>query len=149
MSSLTEITNVKRSISIQGVDVDVYGVSGLALAQLMARFPEVGKMMSGVEVNRDEMMKMAPDALAAFMAAGTGEPNNPAAETAAGMLSIGDQVELIDEILKRTFPRGIGPFVEKLQGLGLLGPAATTPSMPTSPVPSTNSSAPDTPTPTP
>lgn len=120
MASVLELLNVQRSVQVGDISVDVYGVSSIAIAQLMARFPEFGKMFSGVEVDRAEMLKMAPDALAAFLAAGCGKPNDPAAESACARLGVGPQVDLVDEILRLTFPRGIGPFVAKLRGLGIL-----------------------------
>jgi hypothetical protein len=120
MASLLEIANVARTVNVQGVEVSVFGISGTGIATLMARFPEVGKMMSGVEPDRQALIKMAPKALNAFIAAGTGGIGDEKAEEIAGNLGVGDQLDLIDEILRLTFPRGIGPFVEKLKGLGLL-----------------------------
>lgn len=120
MASLLEIANVARTVPIQGIDVDVFGISGTAIATLMARFPEVGKMMSGLEPDRKALMKMAPKALNAFIAAGCGKLGDEKAEALAGDLGVGEQLDLIDEILRLTFPRGVGPFVEKLKGLGLL-----------------------------
>jgi hypothetical protein len=120
MASLLEIANVARTIPVRGVDIDVFGISGTGIATLMARFPEVGKLMSGVEPDRDALMKLAPKALCAFIAAGTGKPNDEKAEEIAGNLGVGEQLDLIEEIMRLTFPRGVGPFVEKLKGLGLL-----------------------------
>jgi hypothetical protein len=120
MASLLEVANVARSVTVRGVDVSVVGLSGTEIATLMARFPEVGKLMSGVEPDRKSLMKMAPVALNAFIAAGTGKAGDKATEDFAGTLGVGEQLDLIDEILRLTFPRGIGPFVEKLKGLGLL-----------------------------
>lgn len=119
MASLLEIANAPRQVEIRGVKVDVYGISGETLAILMVRFPEVGKMLSGLQVDDNALAKLAPKALAACIAAGTGFAGDDKAEQAAAKLGVGEQLELIDEIMRLTFPRGIGPFVEKLQGLGL------------------------------
>jgi hypothetical protein len=118
--SLLEISNVERFVDIRGKKIAVTGVSALGIAQMMARFPEFGKMLSGATVDSMELAKMAPRALNAFIAAGCGNPANEEAEKIAGNLGVGEQLELIDEILRLTFPRGVGPFVEKLKGMGVL-----------------------------
>lgn len=118
--SLLEIANVERTVEIRGKKVAVTGVSALGIAQMMARFPEFGKMLSGMKLDNLDLAKMAPRALNAFIAAGCGNPADDAAEEIAGKLGVGEQLELIDEILRLTFPRGVGPFVERLKAMGVL-----------------------------
>lgn len=151
MASLLEITNVARAVPIGGQQVPVYGISAEALAQLLVVFPEIGKAFAGMNVDRDMMVKLAPAALAAVIAAGTGHAGEVEHEAAARKLGVGDQLDLIDEIMRLTFPRGIGPFVKKLEGLGLLAGVeavqeASPPPSPSPPVPK-NSSPPVTKTP--
>jgi hypothetical protein len=145
MAGLLEIANVPRMVNVLGKDVDVFGISGRAVAALMARFPAVGKMFSGIEVQKEDLYKMGPEVIAALIAAGCGKPGDPAAEEFAANLGVGDQLDLLDEILRLTFPRGVGPFVEKLEALGLLAYGALeakTQSQRTSQPPSSNSSPP-------
>lgn len=151
--SLLEISNVVRTIEIRGKNVEVTGISALGIAQMMARFPEFGKMLSGVKLENLDVAKMAPRALAAFLAAGTGTPGDTKAEEVAGNLGVGEQLELIDEILRLTFPRGVGPFVDKLKAMGVLealgnampaGEAQVPASQQTSPDPLKSSSQPGT-----
>lgn len=120
MASLLEVASVARQVEVRGTKVDVYGISGEGLASLMVRFPEIGKMFSGMEVNNASVLELAPKALAAFIAAGCGNPNDERMEGIASKLGLGEQIDLIDEIMRLTFPRGIGPFVDKLQELGVL-----------------------------
>ena len=120
MASLLEIADVARTVPIRGKEVEVYGVSGEGLANLMVRFPEVGKMLSGANVDTEGMMKLAPAALAAFIAAGCGKPGDEKMEDVARKLGVAEQLDLVDEILRLTFPRGVGPFVLKLRELGVL-----------------------------
>jgi len=120
MATLSDVAKVPRQVPVNGVSVDVFGVSGEGFAMLMARFPEVKNMMDGKKVNKGELMKLAPRALAAFIAAGTGHPGNVEMEEVARTLPVGAQADLIEEILRLTFPRGVGPFVEQLQQMGLL-----------------------------
>lgn len=119
MATLLDVSSSASKVKVGGVEVDVYGVSGEGIASLMRRFPEIAKLMSG-SIDKSALFKLGPVALAAFIAAGTGAPDDAATEKAAAKLSVGDQVNLIEEILKRTFPGGVGPFVEQLQNLGLL-----------------------------
>jgi hypothetical protein len=61
-----------------------------------------------------------------MIAAGCGYPGDEAQEEVASKLAIDDQAELLSVIFKLTMPKGVGPFVEKLSGMGLLlsGPSA-------------------------
>lgn len=120
MASLLEIAAVPRTVPIRGKDVEVHGISGEGIAALMIEFPEFGKLFSGAIADSKAMMKMAAPALAAFIAAGTGLPGDKAAMEIARKLGVGEQLDLVDEILRLTIPRGIGPFVEKLQALGVM-----------------------------
>lgn len=119
MATLLEIADVPRTVPVRGKEVEVFGVSARGLAAIMLRFPEIGKLMSGKEPDAGEITNMAPEAIAAFIAAGCGMPGNKDAETLAGNLGVAEQLDLIEEIVRLTFPRGIGPFVEKLEALGL------------------------------
>jgi hypothetical protein len=88
--------------------------------------------MSGQEVQADQLLAMGGDAVAAIIAAGCGYPGDNTAETIAGTLSLDVQADLLAAILRLTLPKGIGPFVQKLTGLGSLlgvedGPSDTAP----------------------
>ncbi len=120
MAGLVDIAAITEKVSVAGTVVDVPGVSVAGVATLLHRFPELRKLMSGIEVSADDLLKAGPDALAAILAAGTGEPGNEKAEAAAARLTLGDQADLFAAILRVTLPGGIDPFVEKLAGLGLL-----------------------------
>jgi len=127
MVSLTDISPSPRSVLVNGVNVDVYGISGRGFASLMVRFPAIGKMMNSIQVPKEELIKMGPEALAAFIAAGTGQPGNEEAEKVAADLPVSSQLDLIEQILKLTFPKGVGPFVKQLQAAGLLVAVETPP----------------------
>lgn len=120
MASLLDVAGKAHYVEVNEVKVEVTGISGAGLASLMSRFPEVNKLFNGLELSRDELGKMGPVALAAFIAAGTGHEGDEAHETAAAKLPLGSQLEFVDAILTQTFPRGVGPFVEKLGELGII-----------------------------
>lgn len=141
MASLLDLARVARKVKVGDDEVDVYGVSAQGFAELMARFPEIGKMMAGITVDAASLGKLAPEALGAFIAAGTGNVGSKEAEEFASKLGMGSQMDLISEILRLTFPRGVGPFVKQLDDLsGLVQGEAGTAPPPSSQGASSNSS---------
>lgn len=100
------------------------GVSARGVALLLQSFPDLRKLMSGKEVSVDDLMAVAPDALAAIIAAGTGKPGDAETIAAADRLPVDVQADFLAAIVELTMPKGLGPFVEKLAGLGnVLGAA--------------------------
>ncbi len=120
MAGLVDIAAVTETVAVGGVEVEVTGVSARGVASLLGRFPELRKLMTGIEVAVEDMIAVGPDALAAILAAGTGAPGDKAAEAVAARLPLDAQANLLEAILRITLPGGVGPFVEKLSGLGLL-----------------------------
>lgn len=120
MVGLIDIAPATETVDVQGKPVAVLGVSAKGLAHLLARFPELRRLMSGQEVQADQLLAMGGDAVAAVIAAGCGHPGDSTAEAIAGTLSLDLQADLLAAILRLTLPRGIGPFVEKLTELGSL-----------------------------
>ena len=98
--------------------MSVGGIGLSAIAQLLARFPNFRKMMSGQETDLASVVSGGDDFVAALIAAGTGEAGDPEAEKIASALSIDEQISLLEPILRLTLPEGVGPFVEKLNRLG-------------------------------
>ena len=96
---------------MQGALVTVLGVSAKGLAILLGLFPELRMVMTGQEVQAEQLMSMGGDAVAAIIAAGCGYPGDEAAERAAGKLSLDAQADLLATIRRLTLPKGVGPFV--------------------------------------
>jgi len=117
MASLLDIAPLGASVTVRGTAVNVTGVSAAGIASLLQRFPELREMMVGREVAPERLMTMGADAVAAIIAAGTGLPGNPEAESVAASLAVEDQADLLAAILKITLPRGVGPLVEKLSAM--------------------------------
>jgi hypothetical protein len=143
MVSLLDIADQQKTVPIRGKDIPVYGISADGVAHLLGAFPELRQLMAGGskagEITVDQIMKVAPRAVAAAIATGTGSLGDPKAESVASKLPIGEQVELLSTIFDLTFPQGIDPFLARLEALGLVrGPAVAygkAPAMP-SPAPS-------------
>lgn len=103
--------------------VDVTGVSIKGIISLIGRFPELKAMLSGQRVDAETMQKLAPDAVAAIIAAGCGSPGDPKAEDIAATMGLERQLDFIEAIIRMTMPGGFGPFVARLEKLGVLGAA--------------------------
>jgi hypothetical protein len=105
-------------VDVQGDPVTVHGISAKGVAHLLGRFPELRMLMTGQQVEPEQLMAVGGDAVAAIIAAGCGYPGDEQAETIAGKLSIDAQADLLAAIIRLTLPAGLGPFVEKLTALG-------------------------------
>jgi hypothetical protein len=145
MVSLLDIADQQKTVPIRGKDIPVCGVSAEGVAHLLGAFPELRQLMAGgakaSEITADQIMKVAPRAVAAAIAAGTGSPGDAKVEEAAGKLPIGEQVELLSAIFDLTFPQGIDPFVARLEALGVVrGPAVASGKVPATPSPAPSKS---------
>jgi enoyl-CoA hydratase/carnithine racemase len=139
MVGLIDIAPSVEAITVQGTSVAVHGISAKGVAHLLARFPELRMLMTGQQVQAEQLMAMGGDAVAAIIAAGCGYPADERAEAVAERLSIDAQADLLGAILRLTLPAGLGPFVEKLTALGGILDAAPSVTAPVSnsPKPST------------
>lgn len=130
MVGLLDIAPAVASVTVQGKKFPVHGVSIAGIVSLLTRFPELKQMMSGRGgVDASRLIAAGGSLAGAVIAAGLGYPGIEDQEEAATRLPIGDQVDLLEAIIKVTLPNGVAPFVEKLTALGVLvaGPSATAP----------------------
>src|SRR6478609_352215 len=95
MAGLIDIAPATETVQAQGKPVTVHGVSAKGLAHHLARFPELRRLMTGQEVQADQLLAMAGDAVAAIIAAGCGYPSDNTAETIAVNLSLDIQADLL------------------------------------------------------
>lgn len=119
MPGLLDIASAPARVEVRGVKVDVFGVSAEGVAYLLTNFPEIKALFAGKEVSFDTatLATKAPRAIAAIIAAGTGNAGNADAEAIAASLAVDEQAELLAKIIELTFPRGLGPFVEAVSRL--------------------------------
>lgn len=118
MIGLIDMAPSTDTVEVQGTSVAVHGVSASGLAVLLGRFPDLRKLMTGLEVETAQLMAIGGEAVAAIIAAGCGYPGDEKAEAVAGKLSLDAQADFLAAILRLTLPKGLGPFVEKLTALG-------------------------------
>jgi hypothetical protein len=119
MPGLLDIAAAPSRVVVRGTEIDVFGVSAEGIAYLISNFPEIKSLLTGKEIALDvnALATTAPKALAAIIAAGTGNVGNRDAEAVAASLSVDEQAEILARIVELTFPRGIGPFAEAIQRL--------------------------------
>lgn len=124
MTSLTDIAPNSQRVMLGNDNVTVSGISVKGIAVLFGKFPALRALFTGqsVDMDADSLIKLAPDAIAAILACGTGKPGDEAEEKAAENLPIVYQAALLDKIITLTLPSGVGPFVEMVTRLaGTLG----------------------------
>lgn len=119
MPGLLDIAESFKTVTVKGVPIEVPGISAEGIAYLFHRFPIIRQLISGknADLSPEALAKLAPDAVAAILAAGTGNPNNPKAEQVAAKLGAEDQLALLEAIVGETMPAGVAPFVERFSAL--------------------------------
>lgn len=120
MVGLLDIVPVTKPIPVNGTDVDVHGLSVKSLARILMNYPELKNVIAGKGITADAIAKIAPNAIAAIIAAGCIDSNAPQniitiAEQKAGELELENQYELLAAIIAMTMPGGVGPFIARLQ----------------------------------
>ncbi len=112
--------SINVPVGIEGKSLAVYGVSAKGLFVVFQRYPEVGQWFKGSAAGKFDpkaLIAEAPDAIAAVIACGCGAPGNEEAEKAAERLSVEAQLDVLEAILKLTFTKGFGPFVQRIVAL--------------------------------
>mgnify|MGYP001613578916 CR=1 FL=1 len=116
MPSLIDIGDLTEKVEIRGKQLEVQGISAEGIMHLLAKFPDLRKVVTG---NADEealknLSEKVPEAVAAILAHGTGSPGDEKAEAQARKLAVGEQVTLIAVIWRLTFPKGVKDFLDAL-----------------------------------
>lgn len=152
MVGLLDIADIKGSVTIRGVEVDVVGMSAQDIAKLMNLVPEIRMVMSGrrpagfSETDLAEsLLAQAPDVVATVLAAALGKIDDEATIAAAGKLMVGEQFDILFKCVELTFPQGLKSFLDRMRGLkeAAQGPSVARPAKPAatkSPEPSATSS---------
>ena len=133
MPGLLDIAKSTIIIPVNGTDIPVYGVSAKGIAYLIQRFPEIRAMFANkaAALTTTNLFELVPDAIASIIAAGCGSPGDKKTEEVAARLAAEAQIELLEAIIALTMPKGLGPFVAKLEKLmsGLNVESMNTPDM--------------------
>ncbi len=109
------------TVTINGKRVPVYGISMAGLGLLIPRYPnlvaDLTERMQKDGFSLNAIIEVAGPAIGSILAAGLGFPGNEDAETKAAQLDISTQLKLLEKIVEKTMPDGLGPFVEAWSNL--------------------------------
>ena len=145
--NLADLAPMSEDVAIGENTVAVYGISAKAGLKIFERFPKILGMISGEGFNLGTFLTVAPDAVAAIIAAATGCPGDDRAEEAAGDLGLETQFDMLEAIGRLTFTRGFAPFAERIVALASAANSASFSRVPDMKLPEASkpSSPPDTP----
>lgn len=113
------------SVKVRNTDVPVYGITIHQIARVLGRFEQLDQLfkegaMTNFKVG--DLAKIAPEAIAAVIAVGTGYANaEPAqlkkAEEKAATLLPSEQFAVIKKMLEISFGDQLGPLLKRLSAL--------------------------------
>lgn len=115
MVSILDLVPVAETVSVRGRDIPVNGLSFESFAQLIAGFPAIAGFFTD-GVNPAAFLAASPDLVAMVIGAGIGQEGSEERE-AIKRLPAGDQIKLLNAVLKGTMPDGPGPFLDLLENL--------------------------------
>lgn len=96
----------------------VRGLSANAIASIVARFPDLGLLLGGMDGNiGPRLIERFGAAVGPIIAAGCGHVGEEKYEQHASNLLIEDQLRLLKPIIGLTFPNGLLPFVQALTAI--------------------------------
>lgn len=110
--TLADLAAMSEDIPVGDSYVTVVGISTEKALNILGRFPQLAKMAQGFKLS--DLIAIAPGALSAILASGTGKHGDAETETAAAEIPIETQFDLVEAIGRLTFKNGFGPFVQRL-----------------------------------
>lgn len=141
MPGAINVAKLEATVDIRGQQCKVRGLEAETIFYVLGNFDEVRKMWDLKRFDAAGFAKLSGPAAAYIISQSIEELD----EENADNLSISEKVEILAKIWKISAPKGIGPFVELMEALGVGAPSDSRPAM-KSPRPSKNSGATDTPT---
>ncbi len=127
MTGLRDIAPISERVKIRDFELELHGIDIGGIAYVLQRFPELRKTFgdaAGPELNAEAIVGLGREVVGAVIACAAGEQGDEAAEKGAAALALGEQLDVIEVILRLTTPGGVIPFVEKISALMAGGGAA-------------------------
>ncbi len=112
--SLLDVGPLHEEVDYGDKKLKVYGVSAKGVFFVFQRFPQVLGWFKGGKFDIQGLIAEAPDAIAAIIAAGCGNPGDEKAEEIASMMPMETQLDILEAIGRLTFKNGFGPFVKRM-----------------------------------
>ncbi|AEH88197.1 phage pre-tape measure protein [Mesorhizobium opportunistum] len=130
---LLDLAPAAEVVPIRGKKLSVSGISSKGIIALLRRFPAMSDIFTGessasnVEKLAGLVVAIGGDLVGAIIAAGLGYPGDEKREKVAADLVAGEQFDLVEAIVRVTFPNGLAPLVEKVRAMR--GDAAINPTL--------------------
>jgi hypothetical protein len=128
MVSLVDIVPQKRTVQLAAGELELRGLGLRQIADLFLQYPVLRNLFveGSPEVGLAELIVQMPDAVGTIIAEAAGQPE--AAETIVngGGLAADEVLDCLLVVRELTFPRGVGPLMERL--MALLGSTVAGPS---------------------
>ena len=115
--SIEDIAPQVELVPIGEKFLSVYGVSAEGIVSLFKRFPQMKGWFSGGAFAAEDLIKEAPDGIAAIIAAGCGAAGSTKAEKYARLYPVETQLDILEAIGRLSFKNGFGPFVLRVVAL--------------------------------
>jgi hypothetical protein len=132
MVGLLDIAPTGVSVDVEGQKVTVTGISAEGIAHLLQEYPAALNLRNLIPSDESDaglvakLLSLGPTVVASIIAAGCGYPGNQEAIKLASGFPMTAQADLLDAIVRKTLPRGLIPFAERLNSIwAALSPPVT------------------------
>jgi hypothetical protein len=132
MVGLLDIAPIGINVDVEGQKVTVTGISAEGIAHLLQEYPAALNLRNLISSEESDaglvakLLGLGPGVVASVIAAGCGYPGNQEAIKMASGFPITAQADLLYAILRKTLPRGLVPFAERLNSIAVtLSPPVT------------------------
>lgn len=112
--NLTDLAPMSEDVQVGTQSLTVSGISAKNGLAIITRFPKILGMISGERFDLAKFIDLAPDAVAAIIAAAAGQLGNAEAEAVAAGLGLEYQLDILEAVGGMTFKQGFAPFAERL-----------------------------------
>lgn len=120
MVSLLDIVPQKRSVQIAAGELELRGLGLRQIADLFAQFLTLRNLFTedAPDVGIAELVVQAPDAIATIIGTAADQPE-AIGSIADGALTPDEIIDCLEVIHDLTFPRGLGPLLERMKALAV------------------------------
>lgn len=133
--SLADIGPATEDVTIGDKTVAFRGVSTEDILILFSRFPELKTIVGGGGFKAEDLIKLAPRAVSAVIAAAHNELGDEAAEQSATSYGVETQLDILEAVGRLTFKSGFGPFVNRLIAMSDVAVSLSNGKVPDMPLP--------------
>jgi len=132
MVGLLDIAPIGVTVDVEGQKLMVTGISAEGIAYLLQEYPAALNLRNLISTDENDaglvakLLSLGPGVVASVIAAGCGYPGNQDAIKLAAGFPMTAQADVLDAIVRKTLPRGLIPFAERLNSIwAALSPPVT------------------------